>query len=435
MNASVADPAIRVRARAPSHEGAHPLRVCFVSADYPNVISGGLGGIGAHTSALAHAIADLGHDVSVLTESAGNAERFVDGGVSVHAIPRGSRRMWKLGRWVPVSWLRRSSAVWRALRQLHGEHPFDVVSFPDGYGEGFRYSFSPLTPFAVQLFGPASFVQRWDKRAVPPVRARFERWMERRPATQASLVIAATRRFADFIAGEWALDPARIRVIRNPLNLARFRPAGTSSGRGEHRVLFAGHLQRLKGLEALAESIPLVAARHPDVEIQLVGNDTNSAPGGGSMRRFLERTLAQQGMLDRVRFFDPVPQEELVPLYQACTVFVLPSLNDVYPNAVLEAMACGRPCIVTDTVGVAELVAEADAGRVVPPDNPEALAAAISEILAMPALQRDEMGARGRRIVEQACTAPVIAAQTVAAYREVIHEGAARPALGRGGIR
>jgi glycosyltransferase involved in cell wall biosynthesis len=432
MNASIAETAIRVRAQAPGHEDADPLRLCFVSADYPNVAAGGLGGIGAHTSALAHAIADLGHDVSVLTESAGRAQRFLDGSVSVHAVPRSSLRMWKLGRWVPVSWLRRSFTAWRVLRRLHRDQPFDLVSFPDGYGEGFRYSFSPVAPFAVQLFGPASFVQQWDKRVVPPVRARFERWMERRPAMHASLVIAATRRFADLVGHEWALDPQRIRIIRNPLNLARFRPAGMSASRREHRVLFAGHLQRLKGLEALAESIPLVAARHPDVEVQLVGNDTSSAAGGGSMRRFLERTLAQQGMLDRARFFDPVPQEELVPFYQACTVFVLPSLNDVYPNAVLEAMACGRPCVVTDTVGTAELVTEADAGRVVPPNDPQALAAAIAEILAMPAPQRDEMGARGRRIVERVCATSIIAAQTVAAYREVIRERAARRQPGRG---
>jgi glycosyltransferase involved in cell wall biosynthesis len=129
-----------------------------------------------------------------------------------------------------------------------------------------------------------------------------------------------------------------------------------------------------------------------------------------------------------VRFLDPVPQEELVPLYQACAVFVLPSLNDVYPNAVLEAMACGRPCVVTDAVGVAELVLEADAGLVVPPDNPEALAAAISEVLAMPASQRDEMGARGRRIVERVCATQVIAAQTVAAYRDAIRERATQRA-------
>ena len=127
-------------------------------------------------------------------------------------------------------------------------------------------------------------------------------------------------------------------------------------------------------------------------------------------------------MLDRVLISDSMPQSELIPLYQNCTVFVLPSLNDVYPNAVLEAMACGRPCVVTETVGAAELIAESQCGFVVPPDDADALAAAISELLALPASSRDEMGTRGRRMVERVCATPVIAAQTISAYRSVIGE-------------
>ena len=244
--------------------------------------------------------------------------------------------------------------------------------------------------------------------------------MERRPATRASLNISATRRFADFMTREWGLDPTSIRIIRNPLNLLRFHPMTSAIGQSAPRVLFVGHLQRLKGLHTLVAAIPLVASRHPAVEFQLVGNDTRSGPGGMSMRRFLEQTLAECGMLQRVSIIDSMPQSELVPLYQSCAVFTLPSLNDVYPNAVLEAMACGRPCVVTDTVGASELVAEAECGVVVPPDDAQALAAAISEILAMPESRRIEMGARGRHLVERVCATRIIAAQSVAAYRSVI---------------
>jgi glycosyltransferase involved in cell wall biosynthesis len=341
--------------------------------------------------------------------------------------------MWKVGRWVPVSWLRRTFAVWRAVHRLHAERPFDMVSFADGYGEGFRYSFAPLAPFAVQLFGPATFVQRWNGRAVPPIRRRMENWIERRPAAHASLLISATRRFASMVADEWGLDSNRIRIIRNPLNLARFRPADPGAPRSSLRVLFAGHLQPLKGVRALTAAVPNVAAQHAGVEFVFVGNDTQSAPDGSSMRAWMERNLHESGVLGLVRFVDPIPQQELVARYQACTVFVLPSLNDVYPNAVLEAMACGRPCVVTDTVGAAELITEARAGLVVPPDDAGALAAAISEILAMSERQRDEMGSRGRQLVERVCATPVIAAQTIEAYRDVLSTQPTEFALGTGG--
>ncbi len=425
MSVLVDTPAPHLPGKPPSMATTtRPLRICFVSADYPTTSPSGIGGIGAHTYALAHALADLGHQVSVLTQSEGSADQHADGNVAVHALAVGSLRMWKVGRWIPVNWVRRSFAVSRALRRLNAVHSFDIVSFPDGYGEGCRYSFSPSTPFAVQLFGPASLVQQWDGRSVPPCRARIESWMERQPAIRAALVISATRRFADLMIGRWSLDPSRIRIIRNPLNLVRFRPGDTIVQQQTKTVLFVGHLQRLKGLRALAAAIPTVARRDASVEFHIVGNDTRSAPGGTSMRRFLEQTLAESGVLERVRITDSMPQAQLVTLYQNCTVFTLPSLNDVYPNAVLEAMACGRPCVVTDTVGAAELVTESRCGLVVRPDDPDALAAALCDILAMPAALRDETGARGRRIVETVCATPVIAAQTVAAYRSVIDERA-----------
>jgi glycosyltransferase involved in cell wall biosynthesis len=401
-----------------------PLNICFVSSDYPTVSLGGIGGIGAHTSALAHGIADLGHRVSVLSQGDTGFDRHMDGRVAVIALSKQPSRLWKLGKVLPVSWIRRTNAVASALRWMQAEQPFDMISFPDGYGEGFRYSFAPAAPFTVQLFGPASLVQRWDGRQVPPLRARAESWIERRPAARATLLISATRAFAKTIADEWSIAEHRIRVIRNPLNTDLFRPSTNEGVRASSaRVLFAGHLQRLKGLETLANAIPHVITLHPAAEFQIVGNDTRSAPNGSSMLKWLADTLSASGVLDRIHFSKPTPQKELVSLYQSCDVFVLPSLNDVYPNAVLEAMACARPCVVTSSVGVAELIHESRCGCVVPPNDPVALGKALSDLLALPSHVRDEMGRRGRRTVEEACALSVIATQTVQAYRDVVAAG------------
>lgn len=412
--------------------GAHEraLRICYVTADYPATSTGGIGGIGAHTSTLAKAVAALGHDVTVLTEADDGPGRFSDGLVTVHAIRRAAPRQWKLGRLVPIPWIRRSFAVWQALSRLHHQQAFDLVSFPDGYGEGLRYSYSPLAPYVIRVSGPASIVQEWDARLVPPVRARAEAWIERRPVARASLLLVATRAFADYLAHRWSLDRERTRIIRNPVDVDRFRPVSPGRRQERPRVLFVGHVQHLKGLATLAAAVAPVATRHPTVEFLIVGNDTRSAPGGTSMRRSIEAVLRDTGAPESVRFVGAMPHSELVAMYQSCSVFVLPSLHEVYGNVVLEAMASGRPCVVTSAVGASELVAEGECGRVVPPENPEALAAALSEVLSLPDELRDEMGARGRRTVERACATSVIAAQTVAAYREVVRGATVQPALG-----
>ncbi len=308
---------------------------------------------------------------------------------------------------MPVPWLRWSFAVDRKLRQLHAERPFDLIVFPDAYAEGFRFSLAPCIPFVVRFGGPASVVQRWDGRVLNRVRARFESWLERVPALRAPILLCASRAFADQISSEWGLDAARFRIVRNPLNLDRFRPAEPGETKPGERVLFVGHIQPLKGLHELVAAVPMVASRHPGVRFQIVGNDTRTGPDRTSLRHALEQALRAQGALDRVQFRDPLPQSDLPPLYQDCSVFVLPSHHDVYPNAALEAMGCGRPIVVTSTAGVAELVTESRCGIVVPPDDARALAAALSDILAMPASMRDEMGARGRRLVEQVCATPV----------------------------
>lgn len=410
--------------RSPTARAARPLAIVYVSADYPAPGDASLGGIGAHTYALAHAVAALGHDVRVITQSSAPGRRR-DADVEVHMLPPPSLRLWKLGNALPLPWLRRSRAVATRLRHLARERPIDIVSFPDGYGEGFFHSFAPVAPSVVQLFGPATLVQRWDGRKVPALLARSQSYIERRPAQRAALCIAATRAFADEMIGAWRLAPERVRVVRNPLDLARFRPGPRAA---RPLVLFAGHLQRLKGVETLVEAIPAVLARHPAVEFVFAGNDTRTGPGGSSMREHLEATLARHGAADAVRFVDQRPQEELIALYQQCAIFVLPSTRDVYPNAVLEAMACARPVIVTSGVGVAELVTAGDGGRVVAPGEPHALASAMLELLMLPATELDRVGANARAIVERHCATAEIARQSVLAYRSIAGAAGGQPA-------
>ena len=398
-----------------------PLSVCFVTPEYPMTATAheGIGGAATHSYTLAHAIAGLGHRVVVVTYSS-TARSFTDGAVRVEVLAVRSRRLWKLGRLLPVSWIRRSWGMARALRRLNREHRFDIVSFPDCEGVGFFYAFWPKGHFVIQLFGPATLVERWDKRRVPRVRGWVQGVFERHPVRKASLVICATERFAGIIAREWSLHLRRLRVIRNPLNVDLFQPA---NGRGEPRgktVLFVGHLQYLKGLLALAASVPIVVRDHPDVHFVLLGNDTRSGPDGTSMRGLVSDFLHERGVLSHVTFATPVPQTELVSRYQGCSVFVLPSLRDVFPNAVLEAMACGRPCITTHATGVAEIIEDGRSGFLVPPDDPAELGRAISRVLAMTARDRDEIGRRARATVERCCTGLAIAHATVEAYKELL---------------
>lgn len=410
-------------------EVPRPLRLCFVSADYPVHVEGRDvvgGGMGAHAYTLANAIAALGHEVTVLTQSDDVDEEFSERSIRVLAVARGSRRQWKLARELPVPWLRRSLIVRRTLQRLQRQHRFDLIRFPDGYGEGFAYSFTPEVPFSVHLHGPASVLQRWDGRSIPPRRARFESWMERRPAIKADLVIAGTRWFADLMADDWGLDRKRITIIRNPLDVHKFRLPDAGTPDDSQTVLFAGHVQWFKGVSVLAAAVPLVLARCPRAKFKFLGSDTRSAPDGGSMRAYLEASLAKAGVAASVEFADPIAHAQLAVEYHRAAALVLPSFREVYGNVVIEAMACGRPSIVTRTVGAAELVQTGVNGYVVEPDDPASLADAICTLLELPPAARRAMGLRARETVVESSSAEKIAAATIAAYSQLLSRS--RPA-------
>ena len=153
---------------------------------------------------------------------------------------------------------------------------------------------------------------------------------------------------------------------------------------GVQRVLSLGRLNWKKGLDRL---IP--AMRHcPDAELILAGNDEEG------YRRRLEQLADGLGLSDRVHFIGPVHGPDKWRLLASADVFVMPSYSENFGIAALEAMAAGRPVIVTPEVGLAGAVAQAGAGLVVD-GAPGILGAAIAGLLSDDA-RRAAMGAAGR---------------------------------------
>ena len=110
------------------------------------------------------------------------------------------------------------------------------------------------------------------------------------------------------------------------------------------------------------------------------------------------RTLARSARLPAV-FTGLLESDELIAALAAADIVVHPSLNEIFPNAVGEAMACGRPVIAADAGGTAELVGRDGAGVLVPPGDPDALAAAVRELIEDPQ-RRGRLGDAARQRVE-----------------------------------
>jgi colanic acid/amylovoran biosynthesis glycosyltransferase len=196
---------------------------------------------------------------------------------------------------------------------------------------------------------------------------------------EADFVVTCARVNRDFLAA-LAGEEAACRVVVNyhGVSLDRFRPIAPRPARaGAPCIVTCGRLEPYKGHHVVLRA---VAALPFPVRCVVVGE--------GPQRRRLERLAADLGIADRVEFTGPVPQARLVEIYAEADLFVLASVvlersgkRDVIPNVLVEAMAMDLPVVASDVSGIGELVTDGVSGRLVPPNDPEALAAVLAELL------------------------------------------------------
>jgi len=182
-------------------------------------------------------------------------------------------------------------------------------------------------------------------------------------------VICNSRMVKDDITRRFPETAGKLHVIYNGIDLAHFHPGLRGEFRQAMRekvgatvpvILFVGSGYERKGVATLLEA--LARMESADAAVWIVGRDKHAA-------RY--ENLAQRlGVAARVRFFGA--QDDVRPFYAAADVFCLPTRYDPFPNAALEALACGLPVVTTTTCGAAELAETC--GAVCPPGDPATLA-------------------------------------------------------------
>ena len=164
---------------------------------------------------------------------------------------------------------------------------------------------------------------------------------------------------------------ARFETVPNAVDTTIFHPDGSSPGDGRPlRLATVASLVEIKGHRYLLDAIALLA-RDRDVQLDLVGD--------GPLRADLAEHARALGVEGRVRFLGARSAAEIADMLRAADIFVLPSLWENLPCALIEAMACGLPAAATRVGGVPELVGE-DAGVLVPPRSAQELAAGIAAV-------------------------------------------------------
>ncbi len=184
------------------------------------------------------------------------------------------------------------------------------------------------------------------------------------------------------------------------------------------RVIIAvGRLSKEKAQTDLIDAFKVLCETHQDLSVKLL------IIGDGPERANLETAARASGQNDLITFAGQV--SNVHPFYAAADVFVLPSHSEGSPNVLLEAMSAEVPIVGTAVGGVPEIVADEASALLVPPQNPQALAAAIDRVLQDQALaQRLTTGASA--LVAREHSPEAYARNLISLYQEVIEQRAAK---------
>jgi len=301
-------------------------------------------------------------------------------------------------------------ALLPVLRKQVASEAFDLIDahyfYPDGV---------VAAKLGAALGKPVVITARGSDLNVIP-RHRLPRRQIKMTAVRVAAVIAvseALKRKAEALG----IESGRISVLRNGVDLERFRPLDRSTIRTRLGLvgvvwLAVGNLVELKGVHVTLGAL----AKVPDAILLVAGDGPEASR--------LRQLASELGVKARVRFLGNVPHAHLLEYYNAADVLMLASSREGMPNVVLESFACGTSVVVAPFAGAEELISAPEAGEIAKARTAEGMLAAWHELW-----NRKPDRAATRRFAENLGWDPVVEAQC-ALYAKVL---AAHPSTQRAG--
>lgn len=383
------------------------------------------GGQNVHVRELSRALAAAGHEVTVLTRR-DDPDRpdvvALHPGVTVRHVAAGPARP------IPKDdVLGHLPELARGLEQSWRADPPDIVHAHFWMsGLAAATALRDLDIPLVQTFHALGCVKRRHQGVAdtsPESRVPSERLLTRRADR-----VVATCEDELFELIRMGAPRHRVSIVPCGVDTAEFAPDGPAAPRGDRpRLVSVGRLVRRKGVDEVIAALAAV----PDAELLVAGGQALTAADPDTAR--LRAVAASCGVTDRVRFLGPLPRDAVPTLLRSADAVVCAPWYEPFGIVALEAMACARAVVATAVGGMQDTVVHGVTGLHVPPRRPDALAAALRDLLASPTLPA-AFGSAGRARVLARYTWERVAAATERVYDEVLDErvGPAVKAVGGG---
>lgn len=376
------------------------LRIAFATPEYVTEAHFD-GGLANYLNRVSKTLAELGHDVHVITMSLQDEAEFEHEGVRVHRVTLrpGWQTLNRLTRYslpTTLHWLNFSTQVFRKLRQLHRKAPFHLIQYPNYSSCGvFSIPFLRTTHVIRASSHHAAFDDFEGSRLNLDlsITSGLQRLQYRLTRNVHAPSLSLQKVLADRIGVRNA------RLIRSPFFVET--PEWDTSVwerflKGKKYLLYFGRFQVHKGFHTLVRALPRFFECYPDGFAVLAGRDMETRLGS-SMAAFARAHCRE--FTDRLILLDKLPHSQLYPIIDGAHLVVLPSLIDNLPNTCLEAMGSGKVVIGADGASFEELITDGVNGFLFERNNPEALAEKLVAAWANPKL--NEMAAAARQKIRE----------------------------------
>jgi len=263
----------------------------------------------------------------------------------------------------------------------------------------------------------------------------FTVWLEKTALEMADAVIAVSKETKADLERLFEINPARLHVIYNGIDLEEYRPTDRADALSRYGIdpnrpylLFVGRITRQKGIVHLVRSIQYM---DPDFPIVLCAGAPDTPEIAAEMKAAV--SAAQETRSDVIWIEEMVKKESVIQLYGQAAVFCCPSIYEPFGIINLEAMACETAVVASAVGGIKEVVVDGETGFLVPveqmrespfePINPEKferdLAVRINQLMADEELQL-RFGKAGRRRAEERFSWQAIARETKKLYEKLV---------------
>lgn len=256
---------------------------------------------------------------------------------------------------------------------------------------------------------------------------------ERRVMAAADGIIALSSVEKTAISERYGIDADKVHIVPGGVDVERFRPQGSKAenkkalGITDDLMVFTvGRLDARKGFIELIDAMPRIVdelqRRGQSVTFMLPRGPRQPSDTEAELKRYLKEHARGLGVLEHIRWFSRLSDEDLRRCYAAADVFVCPSLYEPFGLVLVEAMAAATPVVATCHGGPVDIVTDGVDGYLADPLNREELAARILDVLTADAERRQAMGQAALAKAHNRFAWPAVAEQIAAIYADVLDQ-------------